>query len=162
MIKREVLAFAVSLILCLTVSGIGHSNGDTQSEAKSEPQSESAKRAQQLMALVHSQDVDRAAKIKQALSDDDWYLRGEAALALSMLKDQAALKDAIPDLARLIKDQRWFVRSAAVQALCAAGDPSAAQTVLALLDPSDPYTCAQTAVLMGELGYAPAVDALTK
>src|SRR5215470_13912731 len=109
MIKREALASAVALLFCLSASGTSHSRDNPQSEAKTESQSESAKRARQLMALVQSQDANRAAKIRQALSDDDWYLRGEAALALSLLKDQAMLKDAIPDLARLIKDQSWFV-----------------------------------------------------
>ncbi|HWX43328.1 MAG TPA: HEAT repeat domain-containing protein, partial [Blastocatellia bacterium] len=206
MIKREVLALAVLLAICLSASAtfrpgpqsssaktktgrtqpkrdtpkkpednpqsgdnsvqpgptVGSPSNAAQSDTGTEPQSESGRRAQQLMALVDSRDADRAPKIKRGLSDDDWYLRGEAALALSMLRDQTALKDAIPDLSRLIKDQSWFVRSAAVQALSGTGDPSAVQAVLALLDPSDPYACAQGAALMGKLGYAPAGGSLMK
>ncbi|HTF37358.1 MAG TPA: HEAT repeat domain-containing protein, partial [Blastocatellia bacterium] len=81
-------------------------------DSKDSPPSPAFARAQQLIALIDSGAVNGLAKLKQALSDESWYVRGEAARALGRLGD----KSAAPFLLPLLQDQSWFVRSAALQA----------------------------------------------
>ena len=74
-------------------------------------------RVQQLIALSASKDIYAPAKIKQALSDDNWYVRGEAARALGRLGD----KSVGPLLLTLLSDQNWYVRNAALEAIASLG-----------------------------------------
>src|SRR4029078_6729787 len=62
--------------------------------------------AQEVFSLARSRSPEAQARLKQALSDENWYVRGEAARALGQLGDKsvAAL------LAPLTQDQNWFVR----------------------------------------------------
>src|SRR5215471_7942787 len=76
--------------------------------------------AEQLFALADSKDAGAQAKIKEALSSDNWYIRGEAALAVARFGD----KSNGPLLLPLLNDQNWFVRSSALRAIMLLGGPS--------------------------------------
>jgi HEAT repeat protein len=97
-------------------------------------------------------------KVIKALSDGDWYVRGEAALVAARLGNKVPAKEITP----LLADPNWFVRSAALEALAASGDPSAGPALQHLLDPEEPYLCARAASLLGEIKYLAAEDPLIR
>src|SRR5215471_650609 len=97
-------------------------------------------------------------KVVKALSDEDWYVRGEAALLAAKLGNKVPTKDITP----LLADPNWFVRSAALDALAASGDASAGPALQHLLDPEEPYLCARAASLLGEIKYQAAEDPLIR
>src|SRR6185295_16358330 len=85
-------------------------------------------------------------RIKQALTDENWYVRGEAARALGMLGDKSASALLLP----LLKDQSWFVRSAALTAIASLGAPSEAQTARELVDSPDAYVRARASITLAD------------
>src|SRR5215813_5626372 len=97
-------------------------------------------------------------KVIKALSDSDWYIRGEAALAAARLGNKIPAKEITP----LLDDSNWFVRSAALEALAVSGDPSAGPALKHLLDPEEPYLCARAAGLLGQIKYLAAEEPLIR
>jgi HEAT repeat protein len=97
-------------------------------------------------------------KVIKALSDADWYVRGEAALVAAKLGNKVPAQQITP----LLADSNWFVRSAALEALAASGDPSAGPALQHLLDPEEPYLCARAASLLGEIKYLAAEEPLIR
>jgi HEAT repeat protein len=157
--KKEVLLAAVILISAAFATSnaqaplAAHDGvaGDRSGDA------DAAKRRKSLAALVDSKGMVDEEKARQSLADEDWFIRGEAALALARAKRATA-----GDLVPLLQDKSWFVRGAALEALRLLKDPSVGPNVLPLLDPADPYLCARAAALLGEIKYAPATDSLSK
>src|SRR5437867_6719181 len=105
--RKTFLAIYLILFTWLSSPGAFSQSADS----KDSPPSPALARAQQLIALVDSKEVNGLARLKQALSDENWYVRGEAARALGRLGD----KSAGPFLLPLLQDQSWFVRSAALE-----------------------------------------------
>src|SRR5262249_16100562 len=97
-------------------------------------------------------------KIIKALSDPDWYVRGQAALTAARQGKKIPAQDITP----LLADQNWFVRIAALQDLAASEDASAGPASQHLLDPERPYLCARAAALLGDIKYKPAEDPLIR
>ena len=95
-------------------------------------------RAQEVTGLASSKDPEALAKLKQALSDDNWYVRGVAASALGKRGDSEAAS-----LLPLIQDKNWFVRDQAVAALAALGGSFDTGYLVALLTSSDAYARAR-------------------
>ncbi|HKV39232.1 MAG TPA: HEAT repeat domain-containing protein [Blastocatellia bacterium] len=97
-------------------------------------------------------------KINQALADEDWYIRGEAALTIARFKRKVPADWLGP----LLKDKSWFVRAAVLDALGVLGEAawSVCPEVQRMLDPSDPYLCARAAAFLSEVKYSPASDNL--
>src|SRR6266446_7027157 len=125
-------------------------------DSKDGPPSPALARAQQLIALIDSSGVNGLAKLKQALSDENWYVRGEAARALGRLGD----KSAGPFLLPLLQDQSWFVRSAALQAIASLGGSSDAETLREVTTTTpDAYVRAR-AVVSSAAGNKAAGDSL--
>ncbi|HXI92923.1 MAG TPA: HEAT repeat domain-containing protein, partial [Blastocatellia bacterium] len=112
-------------------------------------------RAQQLIALIDSSGVNALPKLKQALSDESWYVRGEAARALGRLGD----KSAGPFLLPLLQDQSWFVRSAALQAIASLGGSIDAAALRELTTTPDAYVRA-SAIVSSAAGNSAAGDSL--
>ena len=104
-------------------------------------------RAQQLAALAGSKEASASAALKQALSDDHWYIRGVAAGALGNRANQPEAASLLP----LIQDKNWFVRDEAVAALSALGGSFDASDLVTLLASPDAYTRARAASALGAL-----------
>src|SRR5262249_34789046 len=150
--KKTSLAVNVMLLCCLCCTAIfaqkpAQTNGDATSPAFA--------KAEQLFVLAESKDSSAPEKIKQALSDDNWYLRGEAALALARLGDKSNAQLLFP----LLQDQNWFVRSAALRAIMLLG----AHTESSSVDPgtSDSYLRASALATAAASNNA-SVDSLIK
>ncbi|MCI0487977.1 MAG: HEAT repeat domain-containing protein, partial [Blastocatellia bacterium] len=118
--------------------------------------SKTFERAQAVSTLAESKDAEALNRLKQALSDSDWYVRGEAARAYGRLGYRGAAADLLP----LIEDSNWFVRGAALQSLITIGDASVAVKVQGLLESPDPYERARAATALGRFKYTPAADSL--
>src|SRR5712691_7974141 len=116
-------------------------------------------RAQQLIALIDSKEVTAPAKLKQGLSDENWYVRGEAARGLGRLGDKSAGALLLP----LLRDQSWFVRCAALEAIAALGglsntvDTAATSAPRELMSSSDAYVRARAAATLA-VGNSSSVD----
>ncbi|HYL97821.1 MAG TPA: HEAT repeat domain-containing protein [Blastocatellia bacterium] len=95
---------------------------------------------------------------KKALASDDWYVRGEAALAAARLKKKLPGEQ----LTSLLDDKNWFVRCAALDALAVSGDSSAGAAVEKMLDSPDPYLCAKAAAVIGDLKYEAGTESLSR
>ncbi len=110
-----------------------------------------------MFSLVESKNPEAQSKIKPSLSDDNWYVRGEAARALGRLGD----KSIAPLLIPLTQDPNWFVRDSALEALTAIkASPEAG--IEQMMSSTDSYTRARAATTLGALGYAPAIDSLIR
>jgi len=110
-----------------------------------------------MFSLVESKNPEAQSKIKPSLSDDNWYVRGEAARALGRLGD----KSIAPLLIPLTQDPNWFVRDSALEALIAIkASPEAG--IEQMMSSTDSYTRARAATTLGALGYAPAIDSLIR
>jgi HEAT repeat protein len=142
------------LSLAMTVSASSWAFAQTPDGAE---QNHSARQDRLAMLGLLSQPVDDE-KIIKALSDSDWYVRGQAALTAARLGNKIPAKDITP----LLADSNWFVRSAALQALAALGDAAAGPALAHLLDPEEPYLCARAAALLGEIKYLPAEEPLIR
>src|SRR5436190_18686616 len=110
-----------------------------QSDSKDNPPSPVLLRAQQVIALSSSKEADAVARIKEALSDESWYVRGEAARTLGKVRD----KSAEPLLLRLLKDESWFVRFAALEAIDSLGVTTDVQPIRETFASPDEYTRAR-------------------
>ena len=158
--KKEVVLFAALLISTAAIRATGQSSPPAGREADGASRSsadEKTRRDAALSVLAALRDPANEEKARRALADDDWYIRGQAALALAR-----AGKATAKDLAPLLDDKNWFVRSSALEALSVLRDPSVGPNVLPLLDPADPEICARAAVLLGRIEFSSATDPLTK
>src|SRR5215471_12429836 len=140
------------LLLCWLCATIASEQKSSQTNGDPNP---ALSRAEQLFALVDSKDSGASAKIKQALSDENWYVRGEAAIAIARLGD----KSNGPLLLPLLQDQNWFVRSAALRAITLLG----AQSETPLVEPgtSDVYLRASALSTSASSSNVP-IDSLIK
>ncbi|HXG63710.1 MAG TPA: HEAT repeat domain-containing protein, partial [Blastocatellia bacterium] len=111
----------MALLLLLALAQIA----PAQSATRNQEVSPSLEKVREMQALLQSSDAARAEKVKEALADGDWYVRGEAARLLGKLGDKANA----PALLPLVRDENWFVRDAALEALGALGEPSAATSM---------------------------------
>ncbi|HSO73779.1 MAG TPA: HEAT repeat domain-containing protein, partial [Blastocatellia bacterium] len=124
-----------------------------------DPATQLNSRAQQLAALGSSKDAGSLALLKQALSDDNWYVRGLAAGALARREDKS---EAASLLLPLIQDTNWFVRDEAVAALSTlSGSLDPADLVVWLISP-DAYARARAASALGALKHTAASEHLIK
>jgi HEAT repeat protein len=136
-----------------------------QVDSKDTPPGPALRRAQQIIAISSSKEPDAAAKLKDALADESWYVRGSAARAFGRLGDKSASSLLLP----LLQDNSWFVRLAALEALSAlrpsgasvsGTSPDLSSLRDALASP-DEYVRARAAVTSPAAGNA-AVELLVK
>src|SRR5262245_4941219 len=142
-------------------------------------------RAKQLLEFGNASPAEVQNRLTRALSDESWYVRGEAARALGRTGE----KSVAPLLLPLIKDENWFVRASALDAISRLGvqgdDPtlspllaspdsflragglsvainrsSDSQTLERALRDSEPIVRRAAAHAAGELKAASAVEAL--
>jgi HEAT repeat protein len=137
MMRRAYLA--IELILLAWLLG-----ADTFAQQGDPAASPVLARAQQLITLVSSKDVDAPERLKRALLDENWYVRGEAARAIARLGD----KSAGPLLLPLLRDQSWFVRCAALEAIASLGTGSDASAVREVMNSTDAYVRARSAATL--------------
>lgn len=150
--RRTFLAIEVILIAWLTPA---NAFAQQAAESKESGPSPPLARAQQLIGLLSSKQTDAPAKLKQALSDEHWYVRGEAARVLARLGD----KSAGPLLLPLLRDQSWFVRCAALEAIAALGASSDIAQLRDLMNSPDAYVRARAAATSTD-GNSAAADSL--
>jgi HEAT repeat protein len=136
--RRIILAIHLILIAWLSTA---YAFAQQSDESKDKASAVALARATQLHGLLNANNAETPARIKQALSDENWYVRGEAASALARLGD----KSASPLLLPLLKDQNWFVRSAALAAIASLTSASDAQILRELMDSPDAYVRARAA-----------------
>ena len=125
---------------------------------KHEEQNPSLARTKTLLSLVESRGPAAASEIKAALSDKDWYVRGEAALVLSRVDLNAAATELLP----LLNDENWFVRDAALPGLSELADPTIAKSVRPFLSSLDAHMRASAASALGKIKDAGSADALIR
>ncbi|MGA9771432.1 MAG: HEAT repeat domain-containing protein [Blastocatellia bacterium] len=141
----------ISLVMATSVSA------QQSTVAGSEQPNPTLVRVQEMFSLVESKNPEAQIRIKPSLSDENWYVRGEAARALGRLGD----KTVAPLLIPLIRDPNWFVRDSALEALTAIkASPEAG--IEQMLSSTDSYSRARAATTLGALGYAPAIDSLIR
>jgi HEAT repeat protein len=87
------------------------------------------------------------------LDDSEWFVRVHAARAAG----QVLGVEAAPTLARLLADERWWVRTAAKDALRGLG-PDAVPSLLSILAHADPFARNGAAEVLQDVGF---VDFLT-
>jgi len=93
------------------------------------------------------------------LKDDDWTVRGYAAISLGELCDPRA----VDPLIEALKDDRWDVREVAALALGKIGDAKAVDPLIGVLKDEDNYgDAAAAAEALGEIGDPRAVAPLTE
>lgn len=153
---------AVPAIYLISLSWFITSTASAQQvDSKDTPSSNTASpalaRAQQIIALSNSKEPDAPAKLKQALADENWYVRGEAARALGRLGDKSSGALLLP----LLQDENWFVRIAALEAIAAVGTSSDAPPLREALGSPDEYVRARAAATSTAAGNS-AVDSLIK
>ena len=146
---RILTAHCLLLIACSLVVRVDAQDASTQVNAK----------AQQIAALAGSKDPDSLARLKQALSDENWYVRGLAAGALAKRADKA---EAAGLLLPLIQDTNWFVRDEAVAGLSTLSGSVEADKLVASLASLDPYARARAAYALGALKHTAATPQLIK
>src|SRR6266404_1398891 len=91
-----------NLIVLAWLSG-STASAQRAGDSKTTSLSASFSRAQLLLSLIDSKQDDAPAKLKQALSDESWYVRGQAARGLARLGDRSAA----PALVSLLQDESW-------------------------------------------------------
>lgn len=146
---RKLTTHGFLLILCSLVARVDAQDGSTQVNSQ----------AQQVAALGGSKDPDSLARLKQALSDDNWYVRGIAAGALARRADKS---EAASLLLPLIQDKNWFVLDEAVAALSTLSGSLDTADFIGLLTSPDPYARARAASALGALKHTAATDQLIK
>ncbi|HEY6333754.1 MAG TPA: HEAT repeat domain-containing protein, partial [Blastocatellia bacterium] len=154
---KLVFAFCAAIVVTTASTSICAQDGRQGEAIVRANTEERAKRQEMLSVLGALKDPANQEKARKALADQDWYLRGQAAVALAR-----ANKASAADLLPLLEDKNWFVRGSALDALALLGDKSVGPNVLPLLDPADPYICARASAILGEIGFAPAAEPLLK
>src|SRR2546423_5090096 len=154
------LLFITRLAAALLFSGsaLAQQNSVPSPDAPKASATPAALRAQELLKSLETRTPEARDKIKQALGDENWYVRGTAARALADLGDPAATKAVLP----LLSDANWYVRESALAALAAAKtapDPALIETMLAS---PDAYTRARAARALATINSTTAVDTLLR
>ena len=150
--RNTFLAINLTLLIWLAPASVDAQQAADQGDGA--PGSALA-RAQQLMALLDAKEANGLTKLKQALSDESWYVRGVAARAMGRLGD----KSASPFLLPLLQDQSWFVRSGALEAIASLGASPEPAALGELLKSPDTYLRAR-AIAASAAGNSAAVDSL--
>ena len=101
------------LSLTLILLAIIEADARPQKAAADDSANPAVTRARRLFEIADSNNAEARSQITQALSDESWYVRGQAALALARTGDKSLAQL----LAPLLKDESWFVRSAALEAI---------------------------------------------
>jgi HEAT repeat protein len=114
--KMRKTLLVINLIVFAWLSG-SNAAGQRAGDSKGISPSPSFARAQHLLSLIDSKQDDAPAKLKQALADESWYVRGQAARALGRLGDRSAASV----LVSLLQDESWFVRVSALEAIATLG-----------------------------------------
>src|SRR5215213_6547685 len=156
--KRILTVAALGLAAFISCPASGFPLSAQTDDSNPGPHSQQAARVRELARLVESREPEALARIGRALSDESWYVRGEAARALGKLGDRAA----VPVLLPLLQDSSWYVRDSSLLALREIGDPAAGAALLPLLESPDPYARAQAASSLGILRHEPAVGRLIR
>lgn len=117
-----------------------------------------ARRAEELVKALETRTPEAREKIKQALSDENWYVRGTAARAVAELGDPAAAQAVAP----LLKDAHWYVRESALATLTATKTAPDPAVIEAMLASPDPYMRARAAQALCASNAASAIDALLR
>ena len=156
--KREAfLAAAVWIaVAAISVTGQVPSSG-REAFADGNGTTDSAHRRESQAVFSNLKEPGNEEKAHRLLTDDDWYLRGQAAIALGR-----ANKASAKELQPLLEDKNWFVRSATLQALALVRDPAVGPDVAKLLDPADPDTCSRAALLLGQINYVASAGQIEK
>ncbi|HVF91728.1 MAG TPA: HEAT repeat domain-containing protein, partial [Blastocatellia bacterium] len=128
--KRILTVAALGLAAFISRPASGMPLSPQTTESKPGQPSQQAAKVQEIARLVETRQPDALARIGEALSDESWYVRGEAARALGRLGDRAAVSILLP----LIQDSNWYVRESSLQALSEIGDPGAGAALLPLLE----------------------------
>ena len=92
----------------------------------------------------------------EALKDDAWSIREQAAECLGMIKDLRAVQPLIEAL----KDDHSLVRRKAAWALGSIGGPLAVAALIAALKDPDPFVRERVVLALGSIGDPEAVGAL--
>jgi HEAT repeat protein len=96
--------------------------------------------------------------ISIALSDPNWYVKGEAIRALARTGDSSTAQTILP----LLNDDNWYVRGAAIEALSRLGQTRPHSDLVKALQSNDPYTRARAATSLAGYKSSEAVDALVQ
>ncbi len=148
--------FTIKLILFSSVF-VSSVSAQQSTAASPDQLNQTLSRVKEMFSLVESKNPEAQSRIKPNLSDENWYVRGEAARALGRLGD----KSIAPLLIPLTQDPNWFVRDSALEALTAIkASPEAG--IEQMMASTDSYTRARAATTLGALGYAPAIDSLIR
>src|SRR5581483_1668685 len=126
----------LALALLLGKPALAQQNGVPSPDAPKAAATAAAQRAQELVKALESRTPDASEKIKQALSDENWYVRGTAARAVAELGDPAAVQAVAP----LLKDENWYVRESALATLAATKNAPNPAMIEAMFASPDPYT----------------------
>ena len=146
-------AFLVTNIFLLSWFCSGGIFAQQAGDSKINTSNPALARAQQLIALVDAKQVNG---LKQGLSDEHWYVRGQAAVALGRLGDKSASALLLP----LLQDQSWFVRTAALEALDRLGQPADEVALRELATSPDAFVRARA--LASAPGTSSSADSLIK
>src|SRR5438105_6731071 len=103
----------VAQLILLAATNVANVAGQQIRDSKAASSNPALARAQRLLSLIDARQDDAPAQLKQALSDESWYVRGEAARGLGRLRDPSAAGSVLP----LLKDDSWFVRVCALEAI---------------------------------------------
>ena len=117
-LRDQTRGFLAIFLILHTGLGAAGTFGQQLPDSREGAPNGAASKVQQLVALVDSKDPTAPAKIRQALSDESWYVRGAAARALGRLGDKTASSVLMP----MLQDPNWFVRSAALEAIASSSD----------------------------------------
>jgi HEAT repeat protein len=153
MLKTLVVALLI-LLAALTGANVA---AQQISDSKTTSSNPVLARAQHLISLMAARQEDAPAQLKQALSDENWYVRGEAARGLGRLGDPSVEGSLLP----LLKDESWFVRVSSLEAISKLGpvaDVSAFQDSLA----SDDCYVRARAIATSSIGGNAATEGLIK
>lgn len=145
------------LSLTLILLAIIEADAWPQKAAADDSPNPAVARARRLFEIADSNDAEARSKLTQALSDESWYVRGQAALALARTGDKSLAQILVP----LLKDKSWFVRSAALEAIGTLGSPTTDRTQPSAAS-ADAYFRARAAATAGALGDSGDVDQLIK
>ena len=181
------MSFSAQIVIALSAALAAAAQTSDPTPSTQGKASGAVERVRQL-SLLAVDDPQTIRQIKDALADEDWYVRGMAVRFLARLKDKPS-----PDaLAALVGDRNWFVRMQALEALhelgegkeaakankpddqevyfrarlfrslATAHDPAAQSALLTALSEPEPLIREAAAYSLGELKVGAAVDSLVQ
>jgi HEAT repeat protein len=155
---KSFISRILTALLVLTALASSKQAAGQNAPARGKPSSDALARARELSSLTRSAGSEKLSKIRSALTDESWYVRGEAAKALGGLADS----ESAPLILPLLEDPSWYVRECAMGALSALGRKEAATAIEPLLTSPDPYIRARAAFTLGALKQEGAASSLLK